>query len=332
MECRRRTASLHVGGRDHFQWDECLRQCRTRKRETLVDVRKLIIQPLKVFDNFAINAVAARHRLPVIDDAAQSFGASYKGRRSGVLAEITCTSFFPSKPLGCYGDGGACFTDDDELAIRIRQIRVHGQDRRYHHPIIGVNGRLDTLQAAILLAKLEVFDEEVAARQRVASRYASALSAVVRPPELLPGNTSVYAQYTIEVDDRDRFVAALKKEGIPTAVHYPIPLNLQPAFASLGRGPGSFPHAEHAAGRVVSLPMHPVSPPRAIRTGSAKSFARRSHRCAAFRPSRRYGMRVPGPEARARLSDRDGSIPRSRAGRRCAEAARGLRGERTARI
>ena len=137
-------------------------------------------------DMDAINAIAARHGLPVIDDAAQSFGASYKGRRSGVLAKITCTSFFPSKPLGCYGDGGACFTDDDELANRMRQIRVHGQDRRYHHPIIGLNGRLDTLQAAILLAKLEVFDEEVAARQRVASRYASALPAVVRTPELLP--------------------------------------------------------------------------------------------------------------------------------------------------
>lgn len=229
--------------------------------EAAVTPRTKAIMPIALYgqcaDMDAINAVAARHRIPVIDDAAQSFGATYKGRRSGTLADITCTSFFPSKPLGCYGDGGACFTEDDDLAARMRQIRVHGQDRRYHHPIIGVNGRLDTLQAAILLAKLEVFDNEVAARQRVANFYGSALSAVVRTPQLLSGNTSVYAQYTIEVDERDRFVTALKEDGIPTAVHYPIPLNLQPAFADLRQGPGSFPNAEAASGHVVSLPMHP---------------------------------------------------------------------------
>jgi UDP-2-acetamido-2-deoxy-ribo-hexuluronate aminotransferase len=229
--------------------------------EAAITPRTRAIMPIALYGQCAdmdgICAVAARHGLPVIDDAAQSFGASYKGRRSGTLADITCTSFFPSKPLGCYGDGGACFTDDDGLAARMRQIRVHGQDRRYHHPIIGLNGRLDTLQAAILIAKLEVFDREVEARQRVASRYESALSTVVRTPQVLPGNTSVYAQYTIEVDDRDGFVAALKQDGIPTAVHYPIPLNLQPAFADLQQGPGSFPNAEAAARRVVSLPMHP---------------------------------------------------------------------------
>jgi UDP-2-acetamido-2-deoxy-ribo-hexuluronate aminotransferase len=229
--------------------------------EAAITPRTRAIMPIALYGQCAdmdgIDAVAARHGLPVIDDAAQSFGAIYKGRRSGSLADITCTSFFPSKPLGCYGDGGACFTDDDGLAARMRQIRVHGQDRRYHHPIIGLNGRLDTLQAAILIAKLEVFDREVEARQRVASRYESALSAVVRTPQVLSGNTSVYAQYTIEVDNRDRFVASLKLDGIPTAVHYPIPLNLQPAFADLGQGPGSFPNAEDAARRVVSLPMHP---------------------------------------------------------------------------
>ncbi len=229
--------------------------------EAAISPRTKAIMPIALYGQCAdmdeINAVASRHGIPVIDDAAQSFGASYKGRRSGTLADITCTSFFPSKPLGCYGDAGACFTDDDDLAKRMRQIRVHGQDRRYHHPIIGVNGRLDTLQAAILLAKLEVFDAEVEARQRVANRYATALTGVVRTPVVLPGNTSVFAQYTIEVDERDRFIAVLKSQGVPTAVHYPIPLNLQPAFASLGKGPGSFPHAEQAAERVVSLPMHP---------------------------------------------------------------------------
>jgi UDP-2-acetamido-2-deoxy-ribo-hexuluronate aminotransferase len=229
--------------------------------EAAITPRTRAIMPIALYgqcaDMDSINEVAARHGLPVIDDAAQSFGASYKGRRSGTLAEITCTSFFPSKPLGCYGDGGACFTDDDDLATRMRQIRVHGQDRRYHHPIIGLNGRLDTLQAAILLAKLDVFDEEVAARQRVADRYAAALNGDVRLPVVLPGNTSVFAQYTIEVESRDWFIAALKSDGVPTAVHYPIPLNLQPAFAELRQGPGSFANAEDAARRVVSLPMHP---------------------------------------------------------------------------
>jgi UDP-2-acetamido-2-deoxy-ribo-hexuluronate aminotransferase len=229
--------------------------------EAAITPRTRAIMPIALYgqcaDMDAINAVAARQGLHVIDDAAQSFGASYKGKRSGALAKITCTSFFPSKPLGCYGDGGACFTDDEDLATRMRQIRVHGQDRRYHHPVIGVNGRLDTLQAAILLAKLEVFDEELAARQRVADRYATALAGKVLTPVVLPGNASVFAQYTIEVDSRERFIAALKSDGVPTAVHYPIPLHLQPAFSELRQGPGSFPNAEDAARRVVSLPMHP---------------------------------------------------------------------------
>lgn len=229
--------------------------------EAAITPRTKAIMSIALFgqcaDMDAINAIAARHRVPVIDDAAQSFGATYNGKRSGTLADISCTSFFPSKPLGCYGDGGACFTDDDDLATRMRQIRVHGQDRRYHHPVIGLNGRLDTLQAAVLLAKLEVFDAELLARQRVADRYKSALAGVVRTPTLLPGNTSVYAQYTIEVDERGLFVAELKKDGIPTAVHYPLPLNLQPALASLQKGPGSYPHSEAAARHVVSLPLHP---------------------------------------------------------------------------
>jgi UDP-2-acetamido-2-deoxy-ribo-hexuluronate aminotransferase len=229
--------------------------------EAAITPRTRAIMPVGLYGQCAdmdeIGAIARRHGLPVIEDAAQSFGATYKGRQSCSLATIGCTSFFPSKPLGCYGDGGACFTDDESLAVRMRQIRVHGQDRRYHHPVIGVNGRLDTLQAAILLAKLEVFGAEVSARARIGRRYTQLLGHVTGIPRLESHNTSVYAQFTLEVDRRDEFVAMLAADGIPTAVHYPVTLNLQPAFAYLGKGKGSFPHAEAAAGRVVSLPMHP---------------------------------------------------------------------------
>jgi len=153
-------------------------------------------------DMDAINSIAEPLGIAVIEDAAQSFGATYKERQSCNLSTIGCTSFFPSKPLGCYGDGGACFTNDDTLATRMKQIRVHGQDRRCHHPVIGINGRLDTLQAAVLLAKLEVFDAEVAARARIGAAYTEHLKLLVRTPEIKPHCTSVYAQYTIQVDDR----------------------------------------------------------------------------------------------------------------------------------
>lgn len=233
--------------------------------EAAITPRTRAIMPVSLYGQCAeldaINAVAARHGLAVIEDGAQSFGATYRGRRSCALSSVGCTSFFPSKPLGCYGDGGACFTDDDALATRMRQIRVHGQDRRYHHPVIGVNGRLDTLQAAVLLAKLEVFEAEVAARGRIGRRYSELLSPHVRTPYLEPHNTSVYAQYTIQVDDRAGFEARMQAAGVPTAVHYPTPLHLQPAFAGLGVAPGSLPFAEHAAQRVVSLPMHPYLDP-----------------------------------------------------------------------
>jgi UDP-2-acetamido-2-deoxy-ribo-hexuluronate aminotransferase len=233
--------------------------------EAAITPRTRAIIPVSLYGQCAeldaINAVAARHGLAVIEDGAQSFGATYRGRRSCALSSVGCTSFFPSKPLGCYGDGGACFTDDDALAMRMRQIRVHGQDRRYHHPVIGVNGRLDTLQAAVLLAKLEVFEAEVAARARIGRRYSELLSPHVRTPYLEPHNTSVYAQYTIQVDDRAGFEARMQAAGVPTAVHYPTPLHLQPAFAGLGVAPGSLPIAEHAAQRVVSLPMHPYLDP-----------------------------------------------------------------------
>jgi UDP-2-acetamido-2-deoxy-ribo-hexuluronate aminotransferase len=205
----------------------------------------------------ALNAIARQHRIPVIEDGAQSFGATYKGQKSCGLSEIGCTSFFPSKPLGGYGDSGACFTNDDALAKKMREIRVHGQDRRYHHPLIGINGRMDTLQAAVLLSKLTVFSEEVQARERLGRRYSALLTGVARTPFIETFNTSVYAQYTIEVDDRERVQEVLKGAGIPTAVHYPVPLNLQPAFAALKQPAGSFPCAETAARRVISLPMHP---------------------------------------------------------------------------
>ena len=229
--------------------------------EPAVTPRTRAILPVSLYgqcaDLDAINAVAARHGLPVIEDAAQSFGATYKGRKSCALSTIGCTSFFPSKPLGCYGDGGACFTDDDALAKAMRQIRVHGQDRRYHHPVIGVNGRIDTLQAAVLLAKLEVFEEEVAARGRIGARYSELLRGHVTTPHLAPQCTSVYAQYTVRTPERDSMVESMRAAGVPTAIHYPTPLHMQPAFADLRLGRGSFSAAESAARDVLSLPMHP---------------------------------------------------------------------------
>lgn len=204
----------------------------------------------------AINAIARRHGVPVIEDAAQSFGATYRGTRSCGLSDIGCTSFFPSKPLGCYGDGGAIFTRDDGLAERLRLVARHGQDRRYHHSRIGVNSRLDTLQAAILLAKLDVLDEEIALRQEVAGRYGAGLAGRpgIAAPRIAPHNLSVFGQYTVAADDRDAVREALSAAGIPSAVHYPLPLNRQPAVADPD---ARVPASDAAAGRVLSLPMHP---------------------------------------------------------------------------
>ena len=204
----------------------------------------------------AINAIAAKHNIPVIEDAAQSFGASYKGKKSCNLTTVACTSFFPSKPLGCYGDGGAIFTNDEALATVIRQIARHGQDRRYHHIRVGVNSRLDTLQAAILLPKLEILDDEMQARQRVAETYNQLFSeaGITTIPFIEAHNQSAWAQYTIQVDNRDEIQAKLKEQGIPTAVHYPIPLNKQPAVADAN---ALLPVGDAVAERVMSLPMHP---------------------------------------------------------------------------
>lgn len=202
-----------------------------------------------------INAIAAKHNIPVIEDAAQSFGASYKGKKSCNLTTVACTSFFPSKPLGCYGDGGAVFTNDEALATVMRQIARHGQDRRYHHIRVGVNSRLDTLQAAILLPKLEILDDEMQARQRVAETYNQLFTeaGITTIPFIEAHNQSAWAQYTIQVDNRDKVQAKLKEEGIPTAVHYPIPLNKQPAVADTNV---VLPVGDAVAERVMSLPMH----------------------------------------------------------------------------
>ncbi|MDL2354121.1 MAG: DegT/DnrJ/EryC1/StrS family aminotransferase [Pseudomonadota bacterium] len=228
--------------------------------EAAITARTRAIMPVSLFgqpaDMDAINAIATRHRLPVIEDAAQSFGARYRGRRSCNLSRIGCTSFFPSKPLGCYGDGGAIFTSDDHLAQAMREIRVHGQSRRYVHTRVGVGGRMDTLQCAIVLAKLERFDWELAQRAKVAARYDAMLSGRIGLVGRAPGCTSVYAQYTVVIDERERIQAALQADAIPTAVHYPVPIHVQPAYAHLSRA-DSCPVALEMAARVMSLPMGP---------------------------------------------------------------------------
>jgi UDP-2-acetamido-2-deoxy-ribo-hexuluronate aminotransferase len=242
------------------------------KIEAAITPRTKAILPVSLYgqpaEMDAINAIGERHGLAVIEDAAQSFGALYRGGHSGNLSTIGCTSFFPSKPLGCYGDGGACCTNDDALAGAMRELRNHGQEGRYRHTRIGINGRLDTLQAAVLLAKLEVFDEELTARAEIANRYTALLQNAVRTPRVLADRTSVWAQYTIEVDDRSAVESALHGADIPSAVHYPVPLHLQAVYAPLAKemswGRGSFPVAERAAERVLSLPMHPYLTPAQI--------------------------------------------------------------------
>ncbi|MEX5288580.1 DegT/DnrJ/EryC1/StrS family aminotransferase [Acinetobacter towneri] len=228
--------------------------------EAVITPRTKAIIPVSLYgqcaDFDAINAIAAKYNIPVIEDAAQSFGATYKGRKSCNLSTVACTSFFPSKPLGCYGDGGAIFTNDEELAKVIRQIARHGQDRRYHHVRVGMNSRLDTLQAAILLPKLEILDDEMQARQRVAETYTKLFNeaGIFTTPFIESHNQSAWAQYTIQVDNRSEVQEKLKSQGIPTAVHYPIPLNKQPAVADDN---AVLPVGDLVAERVMSLPMHP---------------------------------------------------------------------------
>jgi wecE protein len=230
------------------------------KLEAAITPRTKAIIPVSLYgqcaDFDAINQVAQKYNLPVIEDAAQSFGATYKGRKSCNLSTISCTSFFPSKPLGCYGDGGAIFTNDEELATVIRQIARHGQDRRYHHIRVGVNSRLDTLQAAILLPKLEILEDEILARNVVAENYNDLFNAagIITTPFVEEHNRCAWAQYTIQVENRAEVQEKLKAQGIPTAVHYPIPLNKQPAVAD---AQVSLPVGDRIAECVMSLPMHP---------------------------------------------------------------------------
>ncbi|MCK1716090.1 MULTISPECIES: DegT/DnrJ/EryC1/StrS family aminotransferase [unclassified Bradyrhizobium] len=228
-------------------------------------LRPVAVIPVDLFgqpaDHDAIAEIAKAEGLFVIDDAAQSFGASYKGRMLGTEALATTTSFFPAKPLGCFGDGGAIFTDDDELAATLRSIRVHGQGvDKYDNVRLGLTGRLDTMQAAILIEKLKIFDDEVAARNRVAERYARGLSNVVTVPRLAPGCTSVWAQYTIrlpEGTDRDGFAAALKAQGVPTAIYYAKSMHQQTAYKHYPVAEGGLPRCESLSADVISLPMHP---------------------------------------------------------------------------
>lgn len=239
-----------------------------RLLEARITPRTRAIIPVSLYgqpaDMDEINAIAERHGLAVIEDAAQSFGATYRGRKSCNLSTIGCTSFFPSKPLGCYGDGGAIFTSDDTLASAMREIRVHGQSRRYVHTRIGVGGRMDTLQCAIVLTKLERFEWEIEQRQRAAACYDELLASMLagEPDHMLepvgcrPDRTSVYAQYTVLVPRRERLQEVLHAAGIPTAVHYPVPIDRQPAYAQWA-SPGGCPVAASLAHEVLSLPMGP---------------------------------------------------------------------------
>ena len=235
----------------------------------IATARKLGLKPRAVIpvdlfgqsaDHDAIGAAAEQEGLFVLDDAAQGFGASYKGRRLGTLALATATSFFPAKPLGCFGDGGAIFTDDDELAETLHSIRVHGQGSdKYDNVRLGLTGRLDTMQAAILIEKLKIFEDEIAARNRVAERYARALGNVVTVPRLAPGCTSIWAQYTIRLPkgtDRDQFAAALKAQGVPTAIYYVKSMHQQTAYRDFPIADGGLPVSESLSSDVISLPMH----------------------------------------------------------------------------
>jgi dTDP-4-amino-4,6-dideoxygalactose transaminase len=213
-------------------------------------------------DYGALLPLAARHDLFVLADAAQSFGAQFGGRRVGTLGHATATSFFPAKPLGCYGDGGAVFTDDGDLAAVLRSLRQHGQgSNKYDNVRVGVNGRLDTLQAAILLEKLAIFADEIEARQRIAARYADRLGNAVHVPTVISDASSVWAQYTIRSKLRDKIAAACKSAGVPTAIYYPIPLSQQTAYRHFPAAPGGVPCSERIAGEVLSLPMHPYLEP-----------------------------------------------------------------------
>ncbi len=233
-----------------------------RRLETRITPRTKAILPVSLFGLPAafddIGKIAQAHHLPVVEDSAQSFGAGFHGKPSAQAVTLSCTSFFPTKPLGCFGDGGAVFTPDEALAERIRCMRVHGQYARHHHERIGLNSRLDTLQAAILLVKLDHFNDEQAVRRRIAQGYHEALSAQgIACPIEPAGYESAWANYSILVENRRAFIAKLEAAGIPTAVHYPMPLYRQKALAYLKENPADFPVCEEVCRKIVSLPMHP---------------------------------------------------------------------------
>ncbi len=252
----------HVGARPVFvDIEEKTYNIDPGKIEQAVTGKTRAIMPVSLYGQTAdmdeIKALAAKHYLPVIEDAAQSFGATYKEKTSCNLSEIGCTSFFPAKPLGCYGDGGAVFTSDDQLAEKIKCLHVHGQNQRYRHKYLGICARMDTIQAAVLLVKLEHYQEEMKMRQRVADLYSELLDGLVATPKLGKDRTSVWAQYSIRVKNRDKVQEHLAQAGIPTAVHYPMPLHMQECFQYLGYSKGDFPVAEAVSDEIMSLPMNP---------------------------------------------------------------------------
>jgi UDP-2-acetamido-2-deoxy-ribo-hexuluronate aminotransferase len=228
--------------------------------EAAITNKTKVIMPVSLFgqpaDMYVINSIAKKYNLKVIIDGAQSFGSTYDDKTDSNLGDISTTSFFPAKPLGCYGDGGAVFTNNNDYAEKIKMMRVHGQNKRYHHKYIGMGGRLDTIQAAILLAKLPHYKKELEARQKVAQNYTALLSDSLQTPVIKPKRSSAWAQYTVRVNNRDDIQAKLKNSGIPTAVYYPISLHLQECFKNLNYKKGDFPISEKASNEAMSLPMN----------------------------------------------------------------------------
>jgi UDP-2-acetamido-2-deoxy-ribo-hexuluronate aminotransferase len=242
--------------------EEAVREVADKSSGRMSSLVPRCVIPVDIFglpaDYDAIQAVAGRYNLFLLEDAAQSFGATYRGQKAGSLGHAAATSFFPAKPLGCYGDGGAIFTDDDSLAEKLVSIRVHGKGtHKYDNVRIGINGRLDTIQAAVLLEKLRIFDKELAARNRAADLYRRLLENRVVCQTVPPGFTSAWAQFSIRHPDRDRIMSDLKANQVPTAVYYPIPLHCQQAFAGLGYAPDDFPVSLGLSRNIFSLPMHP---------------------------------------------------------------------------
>ena len=261
LQCGASPIFVEVDAQTFNMDPECLADA-IAETERQGQLRAAAVMPVDLFgqpaDYQAINKLAGAHGLFVLGDAAQSFGASYQNRAVGSVAEATATSFYPAKPLGCYGDGGAIFTDDDELAATCISLRAHGQgEGRYDIVRLGLNARMDTLQAAVLLSKLTIFEDEIQRRREVAEHYNKCLTGLVETPVQLPGTASIWAQYTIKLPHRDKIAAHLREQGIPTQIYYPLPMHLQPAYAPYGNGVGSLPVSEQLCHEVLALPIHP---------------------------------------------------------------------------